>query len=131
KSQKNPVYYVQYAHARIAGILRNAAGADVGADPPGPLAEQEKELIKRLTDFPVTVREAAERRGPPPPPPARAQAGGRLPPLLRQVPRPRRPGAGVPPRVVRRDPAGDRTEPGPGRGRGAATHVAAPVDRLA
>jgi arginyl-tRNA synthetase len=64
KSQKNPVYYVQYAHARIAGILRNADGAEVGGDPPGPLAEQEKELIKRLTDFPVTVREAAERRGP-------------------------------------------------------------------
>jgi arginyl-tRNA synthetase len=64
KSQKNPVYYVQYAHARIAGILRNAGGADVGGDPPGPLTEQEKELIKRLTDFPPTVREAAERRGP-------------------------------------------------------------------
>ena len=26
RSQKNPVYYVQYAHARIAGILRNAGG---------------------------------------------------------------------------------------------------------
>jgi arginyl-tRNA synthetase len=64
KSQKNPVYYVQYAHARIAGILRNAEGAQVGGDPPGPLTEQEKELIKRLTDFPVTVREAADRRGP-------------------------------------------------------------------
>ncbi len=64
KSQKNPVYYVQYAHARIAGILRNAEGADVGAAPPGPLAPEEKELIKRLTDFPTTVREAAERRGP-------------------------------------------------------------------
>jgi len=63
KSQKNPVYYVQYAHARIAGILRNAEAA-VGGDPPGPLAPEEKELIKRLTDFPVTVREAAERRGP-------------------------------------------------------------------
>jgi len=64
KSQKNPVYYVQYAHARIAGILRNAEGAAVAGDPPGPLADQEKELIKRLTDFPTTVREAAERRGP-------------------------------------------------------------------
>jgi arginyl-tRNA synthetase len=64
RSEKNPVYYVQYAHARIAGILRNAQGVDIGGDPPGPLAEQEKELIKRLTDFPVTVREAAERRGP-------------------------------------------------------------------
>src|SRR5262249_29625839 len=63
KSQKNPVYYVQYAHARIAGILRNAEAA-VGGDPPGALAPEEKELIKRLTDFPMTVREAAERRGP-------------------------------------------------------------------
>ena len=64
KSQKNPVYYVQYAYARIAAILRNAGGAPVGGDPAGPLAEEEKELIKRLTDFPATVREAADRRGP-------------------------------------------------------------------
>src|SRR5262245_49839879 len=64
KSQKNPVYYVQYAHARIAAILRNAGDAQVGGDPPGPLAAEEKELIKRLTDFPPTVREAADRRGP-------------------------------------------------------------------
>ena len=64
ESAKNPVYYVQYAHARIASILRSAGDAQDGADPPGPLAREEKELIKRLTDFPVTVREAAERRGP-------------------------------------------------------------------
>jgi arginyl-tRNA synthetase len=64
KSAKNPVYYVQYAHARIAAILRNADGAEVGGAPPGPLAPAEKELIKRLTDFPQTVREAADRRGP-------------------------------------------------------------------
>jgi arginyl-tRNA synthetase len=64
KSAKNPVYYVQYAHARIAAILRNAEGAEVGGPPPGPLAAEEKELIKRLGDFPLTVREAAERRGP-------------------------------------------------------------------
>jgi len=64
KSQKNPVYYVQYAHARIAAILRNAEGAPVGGDPPGALVEEEKELIKRLTDWPGTVREAVARRGP-------------------------------------------------------------------
>jgi arginyl-tRNA synthetase len=64
RSQKNPVYYVQYAHARIAAILRNAAAAPVGGAPPGPLAAEEKELVKRLLDFPVTVREAAARRGP-------------------------------------------------------------------
>ena len=64
KSAKNPVFYVQYAHARIAAILRNAEGGGVGEPPPGPLAVEEKELIKRLTDFPETVREATERRGP-------------------------------------------------------------------
>jgi arginyl-tRNA synthetase len=64
KSAKNPVYYVQYAHARIASILRGAGDAEIGGEPPGPLASEEKELVKRLTDFPPTVREATERRGP-------------------------------------------------------------------
>jgi arginyl-tRNA synthetase len=64
KSQKNPVYYVQYAHARIAGILRNAEGAPVGGSPPGPLEPHERELVKRLAEFPTLVREATERRAP-------------------------------------------------------------------
>jgi arginyl-tRNA synthetase len=64
KSQKNPVYYVQYAHARIAGILRNAGGAEVAAQPAGPLAREERELVKRLAEFPAIVAEATERRGP-------------------------------------------------------------------
>jgi arginyl-tRNA synthetase len=55
---------VQYAHARIASILRNAGDATVGSDPPGPLAPQERELVKRLADFPTVARDAAERRGP-------------------------------------------------------------------
>jgi arginyl-tRNA synthetase len=64
KSAKNPVYYVQYAHARIAAILRNAGAPPGGLSAAHELADEEKALIKRLTDFPVTVREAAERRGP-------------------------------------------------------------------
>ena len=64
KSQKNPVYYVQYAHARIAAILRNAGAAPVGGEPAGPLVAEEKELVKRLTDFAPTVGEAVDRRGP-------------------------------------------------------------------
>jgi arginyl-tRNA synthetase len=64
RTQKNPVYYVQYAHARIAGILRNAEGHTVGGEPPAELAREERDLIKRLTDFPVIVAEAAERRAP-------------------------------------------------------------------
>jgi arginyl-tRNA synthetase len=67
RSQKNPVYYVQYAHARIAGILRNAAG--LPSDPGDtvsrePLAPEERELIKRLLELPAVAAEAAERRGP-------------------------------------------------------------------
>jgi arginyl-tRNA synthetase len=65
RSQKNPVYYVQYAHARIAGILRNAAPqTGEGIRLQGPLAVEERELVKRLAEFPAVVREATERRGP-------------------------------------------------------------------
>jgi arginyl-tRNA synthetase len=64
KTQKNPVYYVQYAHARIAGIMRNAGEAKVSAEVPDELAAEERDLIKRLTEFPALAAEAAERRGP-------------------------------------------------------------------
>jgi arginyl-tRNA synthetase len=66
KTQKNPVYYVQYAHARIAGILRNAG--DIGVTRShalgavAGLAAEERELVKRLLEFPAVAREAAERR---------------------------------------------------------------------
>jgi arginyl-tRNA synthetase len=64
RSEKNPVYYVQYAHARIAGILRNAGDAKVDAEAPAELAAEERELVKRLAEFPEVVREATERRAP-------------------------------------------------------------------
>jgi arginyl-tRNA synthetase len=64
RSEKNPVYYVQYAHARIAAIRRNAAEAEGSADVSGELAPEEKDLVKRLADFPRVAAEAAERRGP-------------------------------------------------------------------
>ena len=64
QSQKNPVYYVQYAHARIASILRNADGARPAADAPAELANEERELVKRLVEFPGVVAEATVRRGP-------------------------------------------------------------------
>jgi arginyl-tRNA synthetase len=66
KSQKNPVYYVQYAHARIAGILRNAPvpSPGLGPAPVQPLATEERDLIKRLAEFPAVVAEATERRAP-------------------------------------------------------------------
>ncbi len=62
KSEKNPVYYVQYAHARIAGILRNAEAAEPSAEPPAELAREERDLIKRLAEFAELVAEATERR---------------------------------------------------------------------
>jgi arginyl-tRNA synthetase len=67
---ENPVYYVQYAHARIASILRRAGEADVtaalGAAPPLGLElhASERELIRRLLSFPAEMREAADRRAP-------------------------------------------------------------------
>jgi arginyl-tRNA synthetase len=64
KSEKNPVYYAQYAHARIAGILRNAGPAEASAEPPGEVAPEERDLVKRLAEFPAVVAEATERRGP-------------------------------------------------------------------
>ncbi len=64
RSQKNPVYYVQYAHARIAGVLRNAEGRQPDPRPTAPLAPEERELVKRLLELPEVVREATARRGP-------------------------------------------------------------------
>jgi arginyl-tRNA synthetase len=69
QSSENPVYYVQYAHARIASILRKAgegaapASLDEVSGRP-PLEESEKALVKRLLEFPEEVRVAAERRAP-------------------------------------------------------------------
>jgi arginyl-tRNA synthetase len=64
RTQKNPVYYVQYAHARIAGILRNAGDAAATAQPAGPLAPEERELVKRVAELPAVVADATVKRGP-------------------------------------------------------------------
>ena len=71
QSSENPVYYVQYAHARIASILRKAgdaaAAAAAGPDPEATgaaMEPSERALIKRLLEFPEEVREAAARRAP-------------------------------------------------------------------
>jgi arginyl-tRNA synthetase len=68
RTQKNPVYYVQYAHARIAGIVRNAGEENLArsheVDLAAPLAPEERDLVKRLLEFPALVAEAADRRAP-------------------------------------------------------------------
>ena len=66
QSSENPVYYVQYAHARACSILRNAAEEGVEPDDSGTgrlLAHPaEQALIRELLDFPDTVAMAADRR---------------------------------------------------------------------
>ena len=65
RTNDNPVYYVQYAHARIAALLRNAEELDikVGKFNTSELThEREIELIGTLSDFPIVVNTAAELR---------------------------------------------------------------------
>ena len=69
RTNENPVYYVQYAHARIAAVLRNATelGVKYGIDAYQPelLAhERERELLGGLAEYPVVVSNAAELRQP-------------------------------------------------------------------
>ena len=65
----NPVYYVQYAHARICAVLRNAKdlGIDFGNDFYAPellVHQQERELIGLLAEYPRIVASAAQMRQP-------------------------------------------------------------------
>lgn len=69
KANDNPVFYVQYAHARIASVLRNAH--DVGVDwrksefsPELLDSEQENELLGVVEKFPAVIAAAAELREP-------------------------------------------------------------------
>ncbi len=69
RTNENPVYYVQYAHARICGVLRNASdlGIAYGVDHIHPELledERERELIGALGQFPRIVASAAELREP-------------------------------------------------------------------
>jgi len=68
-TNENPVYYVQYAHARIAAVLRNAAElkipVDLGAFDSSQLVhDRENELLGVLAEFPRVVQSAAELRHP-------------------------------------------------------------------
>jgi arginyl-tRNA synthetase len=70
ESQENPVYYVQYQHARTCSILRNAAakGTDKGpieeADFTLLTHEGEALLIRKLSEFPDLIEESARLRAP-------------------------------------------------------------------
>ena len=65
QSSDNPVYYVQYAHARLSSIIRNAAEFGIaldaeGFDPALLAHEREGELLRSLAEFPKVVAQAAE-----------------------------------------------------------------------
>jgi arginyl-tRNA synthetase len=69
RTSDNPVYYVQYAHARIAGVLRNADELKVphtiiDFKPALLLHSRENELLGSLAEFPRIVQGAAELRQP-------------------------------------------------------------------
>lgn len=68
ESNENPVYYAQYAHARISSILRQGEEQGVRVDPQADFtliqSEKEMDLLKKLGEFPQAVGEAALKRVP-------------------------------------------------------------------
>jgi arginyl-tRNA synthetase len=66
RSNDNPVFYVQYAHARLASLARNAADLGVTPGTEYGLLEHPREgdLIRTLGEFPTVVASAAELREP-------------------------------------------------------------------
>ncbi|WJY89520.1 arginine--tRNA ligase [Corynebacterium confusum] len=67
QSSDNPVYYVQYGHARLCSLARKAAEAGVTADRADLSLlthDREGDLIRTLGDFPAVVAEAAQLREP-------------------------------------------------------------------
>jgi arginyl-tRNA synthetase len=68
QSEKNPVYYVQYAHARICSILRYAAEQGWDLDAPGDVSllthESELALIRKMLELREVVAHAATQRAP-------------------------------------------------------------------
>jgi len=67
RSEENPVYYIQYAHARIHSLLGQhaelAAGLDE-ADPAALRAPTEIKLLQRLAEYPATLTQAAQELAP-------------------------------------------------------------------
>jgi arginyl-tRNA synthetase len=70
KDSENPVYYVQYAHARICSIFRKAAERNIDLpEDPGPLLrmlalDEEIALMRKMADFPSLIEDIALKREP-------------------------------------------------------------------
>ena len=70
QTSDNPVFYVQYAHARISSLLRNAADLGLHLGEPGDVdaallaTQRESDLLRAVAEFPQVVSTAAELRAP-------------------------------------------------------------------
>jgi arginyl-tRNA synthetase len=70
RTNDNPVFYVQYAHARISSVLRNAADLGLTLGEPGDVDagllvhERENDLLRAVGEFPRVLTSAAELRAP-------------------------------------------------------------------
>ncbi|MGY1689883.1 arginine--tRNA ligase [Geodermatophilus sp. SYSU D01105] len=70
QTNDNPVFYVQYAHARISSVLRNAADLGLALGEPGDVDaaqlghERENDLLRAIGEFPRVLTSAAELRAP-------------------------------------------------------------------
>ena len=70
QTNDNPVFYVQYAHARISSVLRNAADLGISLGEPGDVDvtqlghERENDLLRAIGEFPRVLAAAAELRAP-------------------------------------------------------------------
>ncbi len=70
KDSENPVYYVQYAHARICSIFRKAANENISLpEDPAPILQrlvldEEIALIRKMAEFPSLIEEIASQLAP-------------------------------------------------------------------
>lgn len=64
QSSDNPVYYAQYAHARISKVLESAKDIKIDIDAKNLKEKKEMDLLKILIEFPKTIEISAEKRAP-------------------------------------------------------------------
>jgi len=64
QSSSNPVYYAQYAHARLSKVLELAKDLEIDENASKLGQKQEMDLLKTLIEFPKTIENAAKNRGP-------------------------------------------------------------------
>ena len=64
QSSSNPVYYAQYAHARLCSVLESAADIKIDESAANLKEESESELLKKLMEFPHIIEISAQKRAP-------------------------------------------------------------------